>query len=41
MRKLIAKHPWILVVAALVIFMTVSIAMLIVAILNKPAGIPL
>jgi len=40
MRKLIAKYPWILVVAGLAFFMAVSMVMLVIAILHRPTIIP-
>ena len=40
MRKLIAKHPWLLVVAGLAIFMTLSLVMLVIAILHQPKILP-
>jgi hypothetical protein len=40
MRKLIYKHPWILVVMALGFFMTLSMVMLVIALLNRPTIIP-
>ena len=36
MRKLIAKHPWLLVVAGLMLFVILDIAFLVIALLNQP-----
>lgn len=36
MRKLFAKHPWLLVVAGLLVFVVMDLVFLIIALINQP-----
>lgn len=38
MRKLIAKHPWLLVVAGLLLFVVMDLVFLVIALLNQPVA---